>query len=207
MLQIIALITMLVDHLGLMFYPDKEILRWIGRLAFPIYAYGLLQGYLNTSNVKKYFIRLFLIAAAAELPYIWAFKSHYINVVGTFIVCLGVLWLLDQWNSKRWAQVGITLSAAFLLEYIPFEYGAYALFLILIYRYVKSERMLLIHVALNLVFLFYKGWIIQLGSILATVILIYASARVKERVVPAWIWRSFYPAHLLFLAIVQVVIK
>ena len=53
-LKMIALVTMLTDHIGAIFYPDMIALRVIGRIAFPIYCFLLVQGFLHTSNLKIY---------------------------------------------------------------------------------------------------------------------------------------------------------
>ena len=52
-LQLIAMITMLIDHVGAAFFPDQLEWRVIGRISFPIYAYCIVLGYRHTKNLKN----------------------------------------------------------------------------------------------------------------------------------------------------------
>ena len=74
LLKWIAIITMTVDHVGAVIYPDYTFLRWIGRLSFPLFAYLLVLGIRNTSNIKKYFIRLFIFALISQIPFFLAIE-------------------------------------------------------------------------------------------------------------------------------------
>lgn len=66
-LKIIALIAMLIDHIGY-FIPDTpEWFRWIGRIAAPVFVYCIVVGYKNTSNKRKYLIRLYLFNVGMAL--------------------------------------------------------------------------------------------------------------------------------------------
>lgn len=59
-IKIIALILMLMDHIG-EFFPDSPIwFRWLGRLAAPLFFYALAVGFQHTRNRKKYLLRLYL---------------------------------------------------------------------------------------------------------------------------------------------------
>ena len=53
-LKMIAIITMLIDHVGHVIFPEIAILRIIGRFSFPIFCFLLVEGFFHTSNVKKY---------------------------------------------------------------------------------------------------------------------------------------------------------
>ena len=70
LLKYIAIITMLIDHIGLRFASGNLyfILRYIGRIAFPIFAFQIVEGYKHTSNLDKYKKRLFIFALISEIP-------------------------------------------------------------------------------------------------------------------------------------------
>src|SRR5690554_6284341 len=68
-LKILALTTMIIDHYGAILQSNILIYRIIGRLAFPIYCFLLVEGYFNTSNVKNYAKRLFIFALISEIPF------------------------------------------------------------------------------------------------------------------------------------------
>jgi len=202
-LQITAMLTMLVDHIGFVFFPDQPLLRIIGRIAFPLYAFGIALGYRRTRSVKRYAMRLAALAAVSQVPYMLAFQWARINVIGTFAVCLIVLAALDRFKGSRLISAVVGLAAAALLELLPFEYGAYCLALVLMYRYLPRDYWVAAHFGLNLLYFLYNGWWIQLFSIIPTGLLAYGKILLKRLDtirVPRWLWLSFYPAHLALLA-------
>ena len=67
-LKIIALISMLCDHSSYLIYGKFSFLNYIGRLAFPIFAFQISEGYIHTKNLKRYFLRLFLFAIISQAP-------------------------------------------------------------------------------------------------------------------------------------------
>jgi hypothetical protein len=62
LLKIIAVVTMICDHVGYIFMPEVEILRIIGRLSLPIFCYFIVQGFLHTRNLKKYIMTILIFA-------------------------------------------------------------------------------------------------------------------------------------------------
>nr|WP_020616881.1 TraX family protein [Paenibacillus daejeonensis] len=207
-MQIVAMLTMLIDHVGLVFFPGDPLWRIIGRLAFPLYTYALVLGFFHTSNMKRYMLRLTVIAVISQIPYQWALHSDDINVVGTLLVSLLALVAMQRWSHPA-LMVLIGCLAAYLLETLNFNYGYYGLALVLIYRYSQSHMQLLLHFLLNLSTLFAKFWETQLYSIFATAFLVYWPAfyRAFDRIpMPRWVWRSFYPGHLVLLGVAQFLI-
>ncbi len=99
-LKIIACITMLIDHITLLFVPkdfgylfhlsigsyERDITlyvigRVIGRIAFPLFAFLIVQGFLHTRNVKKYMLRLAIFAFISEIPFDFAFSEKPFGIV------------------------------------------------------------------------------------------------------------------------------
>lgn len=100
LLKLLAILTMVIDHIGYMYFPDETLFRIIGRLAFPIFAYQIAIGYSRTSNLKKYTWRLFLFALIAQIPYSFfspdmEFSFIHYNVLFTFLAAIGMLYAYD----------------------------------------------------------------------------------------------------------------
>jgi len=203
-MQIIAMITMLVDHIGIVFFPDNALWRIVGRIALPIYAYGIVQGFFHTRSRPRYLRRLTVLALLSQIPYMASLNTTDINTIGTLAVCLTVLLIAERF--EKWTAVACSLAGMLLLEALPFSYGSYALLLILLYRYLDAKYWVPAHLALNLLSLAYNtGWQLQLFSSVPTIFFAYGRFLLPDLrfklVPPGWIWRSFYPVHLTVLAV------
>ena len=75
-LKIIAIITMFIDHLGNSYFKYTTWMNVIGRIAFPIFAFLISEGYAHTKNLKKYFFRLFLFALISQIPFMLFFSTY-----------------------------------------------------------------------------------------------------------------------------------
>ncbi|MCZ8512663.1 TraX family protein [Paenibacillus filicis] len=206
-MQLIAMLTMLIDHVGAVFFKDQLLWRIIGRIAFPIYAYCIVLGYMHTRNLKLYMRRLFFIAAVSQIPFMLAFGIMGVNAVGTLLVCIAVLYLIE--NRKKSVWIPVAAASVILMEVLDFDYGLYGLLLVLIYKYSKSHTMVFSHFVLNLLYLFLKDWLIEGFSLIPTLVIAYVPAlyrRLEHRSIPSWLWRSFYPAHLAVIAILELLL-
>lgn len=204
-MQILAMLTMLIDHIGIVFFPEQVGWRLIGRLAFPLYAYGIVMGYQYTSDVRRYLLRLVILAVLSQFPFMWSMNTNDLNVIATLTICLAVLILWDR--APQWSlRIAFLLGAVFLLEALPFDYGYYGLILVLIYRYTKGYVTVLLHFALNTWLLAEADGAVQFASLFSTVCIVYGRKLflVADRVrVPRWVWRSFYPVHLTVIAVIH----
>ncbi|AHV97175.1 TraX family protein [Paenibacillus sabinae] len=204
-MQLIAMLTMLIDHIGYIFFPRDMEWRYIGRIAFPIYCYALVQGHFHTSSKARYLLRLLAIALIAQIPYNLALDPGGLNVVFTLLLSELVLIALDK-LPKPWLSIVVVLPALWIMDVLPLDYNAYGLLLVLIFRYLRSYGLVIAHLALNTVYLFYYGWTVQMLSLLPTLVIAYGPElweRLRKRQVPRWIWWSFYPGHLAVLTIIR----
>ena len=100
-LHIWAMLFMLCDHLWGTIVPGNDWLTCIGRIAFPIFAFMIVEGYFYTSNLKKYVKRLFVFALISEIPFNLAMGSSLFypihqNVLWSFLISIGLI----HWNEK-----------------------------------------------------------------------------------------------------------
>lgn len=204
MMQWIAMITMLIDHIGAVFYPQVEELRIIGRIAFPIYAFAVYIGYKHTRNVQKYIWRLFWIAVLSQVPFMAAFNHLSLNVVWTLWSSLLVLLVLDK-LPNRLLGIPIVVGAGIIMEITAMDYGMYGLLLVLLFRYFQGPVLVLGHVLLTALYIQLHSSSVQMYSVVATLgiaIAQYYGAGFRLKG-PRWIWRYFYPAHLAIIAIIR----
>ncbi|BCG59002.1 TraX family protein [Paenibacillus sp. URB8-2] len=204
-MQLIAMLTMLIDHIGYIFFPQDLEWRYIGRIAFPIYCYALVQGHLHTSSKLRYLLRLLAIAVIAQIPYNLALDPGGLNVVFTLLLSELVLIAVDR-LPKPWLGIAVIVPAVWVMDYFPLDYNAYGLLLVLIFRYIRSYGLVIAHLALNVIYMFYYGWTVQMLSLLPTLVIAYGPSlwgQLRKRRVPRWVWWSFYPGHLALLAVIR----
>lgn len=89
-LKIIALITMFLDHFGYAFIGEFSFFNVIGRIAFPIFAFQISEGYLHTKNFKKYLARLGSFALISQIP----FTLYYFKFINSKTITLNIFFTL-----------------------------------------------------------------------------------------------------------------
>lgn len=133
-LKIIALITMIIDHLVTMFFEEYFILKIIGRIAFILYAFMLVEGCFYTKNIRRYLSKLFLWALISEIPFDLAnygvlFNFGHQNIFWTlFLSALGIHWL--EKNKELGLKILICLVILFLALIFRVDYSIYGVSII-----------------------------------------------------------------------------
>ena len=97
-LKIIAAITMLIDHVGIMFFPGVAIFRIIGRLSFPIFAFMIAEGCRYTRNKLRYFAGIFTLATLCQLVYFIYNGDTYMSVLVTFSLSILTVYALGYFK-------------------------------------------------------------------------------------------------------------
>ena len=149
-LHIMAMLFMLCDHMWGISLVDHDIFTCIGRLAFPIYAFLLVEGYFHTGNLKKYVKRLLLFAVLSEIPFnlvmgsSWFYPIHQ-NVLWSFLIAIGLI----CWNEKvKEQQLGkkvfvmlATLGIAYIGGIITFvDYYNAGIFMVLTFYFFRGKK-------------------------------------------------------------------
>lgn len=118
MLRLIAILLMISDHVWATFMTFGDWMTYLGRLAFPIFAFQLAEGFVHTKNVKKYALRLGIFALVSEFPFNLFYSSRWFNpyhqnVLFTFLLGLAAMVVIDKIKKEKTAK-SITLGVLFL---------------------------------------------------------------------------------------------
>jgi len=100
-LKIIAMICMLCDHVGLALFPELRWMRIVGRLAYPIFAYMIAEGYAHTKNRLRYFLQISGLAAVCQLVYYVALGSLYQSILVTFSLSILCMFAIDNFQRHK----------------------------------------------------------------------------------------------------------
>jgi len=213
LLKWIAIITMTIDHIGAVLYPELAVLRWIGRLAFPLFAYLLMIGLESTRNVRKYFVRLFAFALISQIPFFLAIgKSPFEMFNIFFTLSLGLMFV--QFFRKGQAVAFVPLMISVIL---PIDYGVYGIAVIgCMYFLIENPKLgVILLVLLNMLFLFPpSSQILSLAAI--PLILLHKNGFLaikkinndEEFRIPLWrkyFFYVYYPLHLALLYTIKMV--
>ncbi|HOW38488.1 MAG TPA: TraX family protein [Bacillota bacterium] len=222
-LKIIGIITMTLDHIGVYLVhsaPWHVILRSLGRVAYPLFAFMIAEGYAKTNNVKRYWLRLLggsLITEACLAGY-WIFSGENLMIrLDLFLPLFLGLSCLILWDTKRWALRLLIAPILFFAYWFEISYGLYGMLLILIFGWIKPwwgrltaatvTGLLFISQPLYRLFGVYSpfadriyGYWYQWFFMLAFVPLFFYNGQ-KGRF-SKWFFYAYYPAHLLVLFLI-----
>ncbi len=223
-LKFIAVFTMLVDHIGKIFFPDIIILQIVGRLAFPIFAFFIAEGFYFTRNKLKYFLTILLFAVIAQIPY--NFLWHSLNILFTFLFSFLILFLWEC--SKKLEKIekiilrGITLIVFFLLIGIALlvraDYGWYGILLPFVFYVLRNHLFwkFLFFVILTILIVVESICVnfpaisfvsfIQLFALFSILPLSFYNDSLKSNKKFKYLFYLFYPLHLVLLLVLKIVI-
>ena len=224
-LHLLAMGLMLCDHICLALMPDRLWMTCVGRLAFPIFAFLVAEGFIRTRSRARYARRLLVVALVSEVPFdlLAAGRPVYPlrqNVLWTFLIALGCMQLLEWAKADPRPAARFVLSAgavlggflagtAFMVDY--FGPGVWTVLVFYFFRGDGWRQRL----GQLLCLLFLNGWLlagqtvlpgglalpIQAFAVLALpFIWLYRGRQGPHGRAVRWLFYGFYPAHLLVLA-------
>ena len=131
-LKIIAAIAMTIDHAGLLLFGDATWMRAVGRLAFPLFAYLIAEGFRYTRNRRRYFFGILALGTFCQIVCEIFSPGEMWNVLLTFSLSIALLYLLERSkaDARFLAAFGTGLILVFFFtKYIPVDYGFFGVLL------------------------------------------------------------------------------
>ena len=211
-LKLLACATMLVDHIGAVFFPGLTWLRIIGRISFPIYCFLLSEGVHHTRSPIKYGLRLLLVALICELPYDLLFYGRFTWMKNSVMVTLllGFLGGMAIRYSTGWWKLIATIPFLLIGRYCRGSYGMYGVamvFLFVLTRDLPYRKVLqlLLMIPLSLRMAGFPGTIgVQIYAIAAMIpILLYSGEKHSHNKAMQWAFTLFYPVHMVILLLIR----
>lgn len=198
-LKCIAIVSMALDHTGAVLYPSQIWLRCLGRIAFPIFCFLIVEGFFHTHDVRRYMGRLGVFALISEIPYDLAFRGvpleyAHQNVFFTLLIGIGMMVLLER--NREWpVKAVILLLAMWLAVLTRSDYNFRGVLLIFVF-YIFHESRWLAVTAGGLWNFLYQGVIQKYGVLSVLPLALYNGERGRKM---KYFFYIFYPAHLLLL--------
>jgi hypothetical protein len=207
--------------MGFILLPKLVILRLIGRLAFPLFAWFISEGYIHTRSFKKYILRLSIFAIILESPFI--IFSTYFQSIGKdtlnifFTLSLGLLSIFAYDKSEnKFTKLFLPVIIAVLAQFIKADYGFYGIITILLFYVFNNDfyKTALCQIIFNLVYAscllaynyihhitFDTFIILQIFSIFSLIFIgAYNNKQGKKM---KYFFYIFYPAHIVFLYLIS----
>ena len=206
---------MVFDHAGDMFFPDTMWLRMIGRLAMPLFSFGIAEGYTHTRDKIKYLYRIGIFALISEIPFDLAFEgkigfSHQ-NIMLSFFLAVAALMVYDRIigeedsERKHGGKTVLGVLAVAAISILSFllraDYTFFAVIAVFLF-YVFRKKHPLIRAGIGVAFLSITRTI---GYYCATgfSFIPLAMYNGKKGKGLKWLFYLFYPGHLLLLAAIK----
>ena len=199
-IRMIAIVTMIIDHIGLImvdtpfYYP----LRMIGRIAFPLFCFLLVEGYKHTKNLNRYMFRLFVCAMVSQVPYSIFLGTGQLNVMYELFIGLICLYLVDRQSSYGIiAFVGLLVACG---ASRGAEYGLYGIALIVAMYYFRGSPVNRFWFCGILCIL--MSWEYYGAAALSMAVIWCYDGNVGKRM-NRWLQYAIYPVHMILLSAVR----
>ena len=230
LLRFIAVVLMVSDHIWATYMSFGDWMTYIGRMAFPIFAFQIAEGFIHTKNFKKYALRLLGFALISEIPFNFFYSSRWFNpyhqnVLFTLLLGLMAIKVLDNLKKNHTAK-DIALSVLWLLlisiaSVIGFvDYGFNGVLMVVLFYVFRDfpfawVLQLIGMVCINVIF--FEGQVIP-AELFGHYVEIPTQAFAVFALIPIWLYGgrkgmsnkvlqysfyAFYPVHMIILYLIK----
>ncbi len=207
----VAMIAMVCDHTAYELvsaneYPNLyNIMRIIGRIAFPIFCYLLVEGFVHTSSRKNYMARLAVFAILSEVPYNLMIDGHffcsgYQNVMWTLLIGFFVLCFFDAHQNRPFFQFFAWIAGCAAAFCFKTDYGFYGVLIIGLF-YLLRQNGAYMYILMSIVLLLQGGK--NSFAVLSIPFIMAYDPKKNDLRLPKYFFYIFYPAHMLALFLIK----
>ena len=211
-LKLIAALSMLLDHAGILLFPQIRLLRIIGRLAYPIFSFMIAEGCRFTKNKLRYFLMVFGLGAGCQTVYYFFSGDTYLNILLTFSVSILLIYLLQAAREEKTWQKQALWSVLFcagfmgtfgLTQVLTVDYGFWGIMTPVLAAFSLGKgktgsKLPVLMMLVGLVLLAAEFGGDQYYALLALpLLLLYSGKRGKANL--KYFFYIFYPVHLVVL--------
>lgn len=215
-LKLAALITMTIDHIGMILFPHILLFRIIGRLSMPIFAYMIAEGCRYTKNRRNYLFLTAGVGLVCQLVYWFAMNSLFQCIMVTFALSILLIYTIDYAAEQKTILSYVCFALVFggigfvciwlpeLLASTDFEvsYGIFGVLLPVFAYLGKTRRMSLVLFSIGLFLMNYAlGWIQWYSMLCIIPLALYNGVRGKRKL--KYLFYIYYPAHLAALYLIS----
>lgn len=231
LLKLIALAAMVIDHIGLVFFPADMTWRVIGRIAYPLYCWCLVVGACRTRSMARYLMRMLALFAVSQPLYVLALGHAWDepNIMLTLALALCALWgIREKRYASQWWAPAAAIAAAHLCGC---SYGWKGVALVVLMYLLRDRRALLAIAFPVFCFLWEPGGVyvghlfnvpmaaltrselgavilqlcrVQMFAVLALPLIVIRFPRDVR--MPAWLGYALYPAHLAAIWLLDMIV-
>ncbi|MBR6223147.1 MAG: conjugal transfer protein TraX [Lachnospiraceae bacterium] len=235
-LKLIAMVSMLIDHIGAGFlekgylpylkrsfggtsaiYEKWDLIdsymRLIGRLAFPIFCFVLVEGFLHTRDLKKYLARLFIFAIISEIPFDMCFRKAYVNwnyqnVIWTMflgVLAMAALKMIDDKSTAKAMNIILSILVVVLFGalgvLLKTDYNGVGVCLIIVFWFLRDNEFFR-DLCGSIVIL--GAGIIEIASYPSFVLMHFYNG--ERGINLKYLFYVFYPMHIFIIALVRIAV-
>ena len=214
MIELVAVVSMIIDHVGFVFFPEMIIFQIIGRLSFLLYAYLIALGYSRTKNSIIYFFRVLVLAIVSQWFFNYLISPIKLNVCFTLSFSIISLIVFESNRINKVLKLFLYILILFLALLLGCEYGSYGILLVLLFHlYIRNQHdktykiyaitsIILLIIVSMFVFSFS---IIHLYSILSLPIILLTPKNIQKIKVNSIKHINYlvYPLHLLIMFLIR----
>ena len=230
MLRLLAVIFMISDHVWATYMSFGNWMTYVGRLAFPIFAFQIAEGFMHTKSFKKYSLRLLVFALISELPFNLFYSSRWFNpyhqnVLFTLLLGLMAIKVIDNLK-KNHRPKDIALSVLWLLLIVIgsvlgfVDYGFLGMLTVVMFYIFRDFPFAWLCQLIGMVYIniiFFEGQVIP-TEIFGIAVEIPTQAFAVFSLIPIWLYGgrkgisnkvlqygfyAFYPVHMIILALIR----